>query len=254
MSTETSHPPSIIFTEEQLRSVGPDVPKHIAIIPDGNRRWAKREGLGPVKGHWKGADILLDIVKGARDIGVDVVTVYGFSTENWSRPKHEVLGLLHVLETYLREQRQPMIDNGVRLTSIGDVSRFPESMQEALKETAAATDHCKRINFVLALNYGGRDDMRRAICQLVEKGSRHELKPEDVTEELISQHLDTAPWPDPDLLIRTSGEMRISNYLLWQMSYSEIYVTDLLWPTFTPQDLLEAVRCYQERHRRLGGS
>lgn len=223
--------------------------KHIAIIMDGNRRWAGQRGLSPVMGHWKGAEVLMDIVKAASEIGVHTLTVFAFSTENWGRSDTEIEGLMDVFEAYLSQKKDHMIKEGVKLESIGDVSKLPERVLKALNETKKATEHCNRINLVLALNYGGRNEIKRAISKMIDD----KVESSAVTEKLISEYLDTKGLGDPELVIRTSGELRMSNFLLWQISYSEIYVTDVLWPEFTPQHLFEAALEYQKRRRRLGG-
>lgn len=225
------------------------VPRHVAIIPDGNRRWAQAQStFNLMKGHWAGASIVTPIVEAAADLGIKVMTIYSFSTENWNRPSHEVETLMTIFETYLRENRQRMVEKGVRLGTIGDLTPFPQKVKDEIEKTRAATGGGERIDLVLAMNYGGRDEMRRAIRAIVEAKLSHE----EITEETISRYLDTSPYGDPDLLIRTSGEQRISNFLLWQLAYTEVYVTDLLWPDFTPRDLFDAVVDFQKRTRRLG--
>lgn len=223
--------------------------KHIAIIMDGNRRWAKQRGLSPVMGHWKGAEVLMDVVKGASELGVKTLTVYAFSTENWNRSENEIEELMDIFEVYLSRKKDFMVREGVRLETIGDVSRLPQRVQDALQTTKKATENCDKINLVLALNYGGRNEIQRAISKMIDD----KIESSAVTEKLISEYLDTHPWGDPELVIRTSGELRVSNFLLWQISYSEIYVTDVLWPEFTPQHLFEAALEFQKRGRRLGG-
>lgn len=242
------------FYSIEQRQLIKEVPHHVAIIPDGNRRWAKKRHMGATQGQKEGADILLDIVKAAKEVGVKVVTFYIFSTENWTRDQEEVQGLLWLLETYLKEKRPTMIENGVKLDSIGDLSRFPESVIHTLDETKKATMNCQDITMVLALNYGGRDEIKRAIVKLMDEYDKGFLQKESITEEKISHFLDTKKWKDPDLLIRTSGESRISNFLLWQVSYTELYTADVLWPDFSPGHLMEALLSYQRRDRRLGGA
>lgn len=225
------------------------VPRHVAIIPDGNRRWAQAQPtFNLMKGHWAGASIVTPIVEAAADLGIKVITIYSFSTENWNRPPLEVETLMTIFETYLRENRQRMVEKGVRFGTIGDLTPFPQRVKDEIEITRNATAEGGRIDLVLAMNYGARDEMRRAIRRMVEA----KLSSEEITEETISSHLDTSRYGDPDLLIRTSGEQRISNFLLWQLAYTEVYVTDLLWPDFTPRDLLEAVLDFQKRKRRLG--
>ncbi len=227
-------------------------PSHIAIIMDGNRRWAKLKGLSPMMGHWEGAEALTEVVRAAAGLGVKTLTVYSFSTENWDRPDHEVEALLQIFALYLDRKRDLMVEEGIRLDTIGDISRFPSTIQEALEQTKRATALNQGINLVLAMNYGARDEIRRAVVKIVEESRSRSLSPEDITEQYIASHLDTSPWGDPDLLIRTSGELRLSNFLLWQISYSELYVTDVLWPDFSSENLYQAVLAFQRRSRRLG--
>ena len=243
-------PSKTIYSTQDLIGLDPQhVPKHIAIIMDGNRRWAKQKGLPPMMGHWEGAEVLTDIVKAASELGVKTVTVYAFSTENWARSEQEIEALMNIFELYLLRKRQFMVREGVRLDCIGDFSRLHKQVQEAFCETKRITAEGDKINLVLALNYGGRDEIRRAIAKMLEE----KVNPGELTEALIAQYLDTHQWGDPELLIRTSGELRVSNFLLWQISYAEIYVTDVLWPDFSASHLLEAVLAYQKRSRRLGG-
>lgn len=247
--------PSIHFNEAQLASLDiTKTPKHVAIIPDGNRRWARNQNSEISDGHREGATTLIDIVEAARDLGVKILTFYLFSTENWTRPDWEIEALMLLLETFLIDQRQPMIDNGISLQTIGDLSRFPPSIQKTIQESKDATADCQQIQLVFALNYGGRDEIRRAFQNILVDYDSRKIRKEDVSEELISRHLDTAKWPDPDLLIRTGGELRISNYMLWQISYTELYVENVLWPDFTAGHLLEALLNFQQRERRLGGT
>lgn len=242
-----------IFKEEDLLCLDVSrIPAHIAIIPDGNRRWAKQRQMAPEMGHHRGADCLTDIVKAAKDMGVRVLTIFGFSTENHSRPNPEVEAVMFVIERYLIDKRQEMIENGIRCLSIGDTSSLPESVQKAMLDTAAATAHCQDVDFVLALNYGGRDDICRAVRGLAEDCQAGKLLPDQITEEAIARRLDTAQWPDPDMIIRTSGELRISNFLIWQASYSELCPVEVYWPDFSPIHLLKAVQSFQQRQRRHG--
>jgi undecaprenyl diphosphate synthase len=230
------------------------VPQHVAIIMDGNRRWARQKGLPPMMGHWEGAETLADIVKAAANLGVATLTVFSFSTENKSREASEVESLMEIFELYLNKKRASMVESGVRLDAIGDLTALPQKVQDAFAETKQATQHCNKINLVLAMNYGGRDEIRRAIGKLLDLYEQKQFKKSDLTEDLISEQLDTFPFGDPDLLIRTSGELRVSNFLLWQISYSEIYKTDVLWPDFRPKHFLEAIIEYQSRERRKGGN
>jgi undecaprenyl diphosphate synthase len=241
------------FDKERFSLFNPhNVPQHIALIPDGNRRWAKARGLPPMLGHWEGAEVLTDIVCSASQLGVKTLTVYAFSTENWGRPSDEVDALMNVFELYLRDKREQMVRDGIRFDAIGNISGLPLRIQEACYQTKQATEKCSKINLVLAMNYGARDEIRRAIIKMFEENERQKISVHDLTENFISRHLDTHPWGDPDLMIRTSGELRMSNFLLWQMSYTEIYTTEVLWPEFSPQELLEAILVYQKRCRRIG--
>jgi len=243
-----------IYSEEQLAQLDLlSVPKHVAIMMDGNRRWAKRQGLPPVTGHWRGAEALTTIVEAASSIGIEALTIYAFSTENWNRSKFEIKSLFRLWKTYLLRQTPRMIEEGVRLNVIGDLSRFPTDIQCAMQESIEATRDGKGIDLILALNYGARDEMKRAIQKLATDCVEKKMSPEQITEEMVGQYLDTARWKDPDLLIRPSGEHRISNFLLWQISYAEIYLTDVLWPDFCEKQLLCAILEYQTRERRLGG-
>lgn len=251
-STDTLEKP--IYSEEEFALIDPEhVPKHIVIIMDGNRRWAVKKGLPPEMGHWQGAEQLDIIVRAAAELGVKVLTVYSFSTENWNRPKHEVEMLMQLLEAYLKNKKETLVKERVRLNTIGDTSRLPEPVKKALAETMQATKNGDQIDLVLALNYGGRDEIRRAFIKMGQAKEDGKLDWNQVTEQTIASYLDTAPWKDPELFIRPSGEQRVSNFLIWQISYSEIYVTDVLWPDFSPKNLLEAVIDYQTRNRRYGG-
>jgi undecaprenyl diphosphate synthase len=229
-----------------------NVPRHVAIIMDGNRRWAKKKFLPIGEGHRKGAETLSKIVKVASKLGVKILTVFAFSTENWNRPHYEVTILLDLLKLYLMKEQKNMIENGIKLESIGDLTPFPEDVRKVLAETKEATSKGSKIQLVLALNYGGRDDLKRAMIGIAEDIKSSKLEKSDLTEELISSRLDTAPFGDPDLFIRSSGEKRVSNFLLWQISYSELFLTDVLWPDFGEKDFYQAVSEYQKRDRRLG--
>ena len=229
------------------------MPQHIAIIPDGNRRWAKKRLSSVQAGHREGADTLMEIVKAAQELGIKGITLYSFSTENWNRPPEEVMALMVLFTAYLTEQREEMVQNGIKLETIGDLTPLPPLLCEAINETKLATQDCNRINLILALNYGSRDEICRAFRGMLDDYDRDCLNKEEINEATISRYLDTHKWGDPDLLIRTSGELRVSNFLLWQISYSEIHVAPVLWPDFTPQHLIEAVVDFQGRDRRWGG-
>jgi len=245
---------NMIYTQQQLQEFDSEsVPNHIAIIPDGNRRWAEILRQTVEAGHRRGADKFTEVVEAAKELGVKVVTFYTFSTENWSRPKNEVDILMTLIGWYAMAERESMIRNGVRLHTIGDLTILPKTVVDALEETKRATASCEGVDMVLAVNYGARDEICRAVQTMLDDYEKDRLKKEDVTEGTLARYLDTRRWKDPELLIRTSGEMRVSNFLLWQISYAEIYVEEVMWPDFTPQHLLDALIEYQKRKRRLGG-
>lgn len=242
-----------IYSPEDLSKIDLNrVPHHVAIIMDGNRRWARQHGLPAIAGHWKGAETLHHIVDAASALGIKVLTVYAFSTENWGRESEEVQGLMELLKHYFVSKKESMKVEGVRLQSIGDVQKMPLDVQQVLAETKEATSAGRVIDLVLALNYGGRDDLRRAFVSMLRDCEQGKLLREEISEAIIARYLDTAAWPDPEILIRTSGERRQSNFLLWQLSYSEFYHTEILWPDFNAVTLLEVIQEYQKRNRRLG--
>lgn len=228
------------------------VPHHIAIIMDGNRRWAQSCGLSPSLGHEKGVRALSNIVEKALSLGVKVLTVYTFSTENWNRDQEEIDSLMKLLERELLFQKNRMIKNGIRLETIGDLSKLPFKVRMLFNYVKKATADGKNLDLVVAINYGSRDNIRRAITSIVKDCLDQKITQEEITETLISSYLDTSPWENPDLLIRTSGEMRLSNFLLWEISYTEVYITDTLWPNFDEQDLIKAINVYQKRRRGVG--
>ena len=228
------------------------LPGHIAIIMDGNGRWAQQHAMGRIAGHKKGAESVRLTVRACREIGIKVLTLYAFSTENWLRPSGEVKALMRLLEEYLRSEIQEMLENGIRLTTIGDTEALKKPMKTILKETIAKTAHNDDMILNLALNYGGRDEIVGAVQDLLNDIRRGTLADQEVTKDLFSRYLDTAGLPDPDLLIRTSGEYRISNFLLWQSAYTEFYYTDVLWPDFNRDELFRAITEYQRRERRFG--
>lgn len=229
------------------------LPKHIAIIPDGNRRWAKNRLFSIQKGHREGADALMETVKAAQELGIKKITFYGFSTENWNRPPEEVALLMALFTNYFNEHREEMVQNGIKFETIGDLTSLPHFLLEAIHETKRATQDCDKIDFILALNYGARNEIYRAFRAMLNDYDQKILTKEEINETTISHYLDTHPWGDPDLLIRTSGELRVSNFLLWQIAYCEIHMAPVLWPDFTPKHLLEAVVDFQKRQRRWGG-
>ena len=228
------------------------VPRHIAIIMDGNGRWAQKKGLQRIKGHYNGAKIIRHLTDIASELGVKHLTLYCFSTENWRRPLEEVNFLMDLIRNYLIEQANDMVKEGVRLTTIGDTSTLPDKVKSELIRVKEMTKDCSKITLNLALNYGGRDEIVHAVNALVadvKAGKRDE----DITEEIFEQYLYTNFLPDPDLLIRTSGEIRLSNFLPWQTAYTEFYFTDVNWPDFTDDEFYKAILEYQHRHRRFGG-
>lgn len=242
------------FTESEKALIDPKkVPNHIALIPDGNRRWAKEHAKESIEGHRYGADMLLDIVKAAKELGVKVLTVYSFSTENWKRPLHEINFLMHIFESYLAAYRKELIDNNIRFNTIGFIEKLPQSLISIIEKTKTETSHCTEFDFILALNYGGRNELFRAIQKMLLDCEKGLISSKSLSEEMVSLYLDTPNWPDPDFIIRTSGERRLSNFLLWQSSYAELYIDDVMWPQFTPQRLLQALLSYQDRDRRRGG-
>ncbi len=231
-----------------------DVPEHIAIIMDGNRRWAKRKGVPEIYGHWKGSSVITEILSMASILGVKVLTLYAFSTENWGRPQREIDQLMRLIAFYLRKKKQSMIEESVKLETIGDLSRLPQFVQDRLAQTKKETSLGSKIQLVLALNYGGRDEIKRAVEKIASDLESRKIEKQQISEDLISSYLDTGSLGDPSLFIRTSGEHRLSNFLLWQLSYAEVFFTKILWPDFQQKDLLDAILEFQKRDRRLGGA
>ena len=229
-----------------------NLPKHIAIIMDGNGRWAKQQGQMRTFGHENGVKAVRDTVEGAAEIGVNYLTLYAFSTENWNRPKSEVDALMSLLVHTINNETKTLNDNDIRLLAIGDLKSLPEACYNELQEAISNTANNKRMTLVLALSYSSRWEMIEAVKSIAEKVQKGELSPEAVNEEIMNAHLCTAGFPEPELMIRTSGEHRISNFLLWQMAYAEFYFTDKLWPDFRREDLYEAIVDYQNRERRFG--
>lgn len=228
------------------------VPNHIAIILDGNGRWAKKRGMPRSFGHVKGCENLEDICEVAKELGVKYLTVYAFSTENWKRSKEEVDGLMKLFRNYLKKCIKISQKNNMRVKVIGDVSAFDPDIQESIAKLENFSKDFTELHFQIALNYGSRDEITRAVNRMLEDQKAGKLET-PVEEETISNYLDTAGIPDPDLMIRTSGELRLSNYLLWQLAYSEFYFTDVPWPDFKKEELVKAIEKYNERDRRYGG-
>ena len=229
------------------------LPEHVAIIMDGNGRWAKRKGLNRIRGHQRGADTVRKIVTISREIGIRWLTLYAFSEENWKRPTHEVQSLMKLLNRFLKNELKEMQENGIRLRTIGRTAKLPKSTRQILLDTIEKTSSNTNMTLTLALSYGGRQEILDAILKIVSQIQENKISISDITEQLVSNSLYTSGMPDPDLLIRTSGEYRVSNFLLWQISYSEIYVTPTLWPDFGENEYAEALRDYQMRERRFGG-
>ena len=232
---------------------GRKIPQHIAIILDGNGRWAKAKGMPRNYGHTAGAKNVETVCQAAHDLGVKYVTMYAFSTENWNRPEGEVEALMKLLESYLKNCIKTADKNNMRVRVIGDTTRLSERFQERIRELEAASAKNDGLNLQIAINYGSRDEMTRAMRRMSEDVAAGKRKPEEITESVFEEYLDTAGIPDPDLLIRTSGELRLSNFLLWQLAYSEFYFTDVPWPDFHKEELERAIEAYNKRDRRYGG-
>ncbi|WP_457653099.1 isoprenyl transferase [Rhodocaloribacter sp.] len=255
MSEETLSP-SVEQTPDQidqetLRRRGA-VPRHIAIIMDGNGRWAKARGQRRYHGHYEGVESVREITEACAEIGVAYLTLYTFSTENWYRPLTEVNALMQLLIRTLRGEKETLMKNDIRLRTIGDVSKLPAACRKELEQAMADTAGNTRMTLNLALSYSGRWELTEAVRTLARRVARGELDPEAIDEDLIGQALGTAGMPDPDLLIRTGGEQRVSNFLLWQIAYTELYVTDAYWPAFRRPQLYAAIRDFQDRDRRFG--
>jgi undecaprenyl diphosphate synthase len=229
-----------------------NVPRHIAIIMDGNGRWAKARRLPRIKGHEEGARSVRAVIRACRDAGVEYLTLYAFSVENWIRPPAEIRGLMRLLKKTLREQEFELHENKVRLRVIGRLQDLPRDLRAELKRVMRETAHYASGNLILALSYGGRTEIVHAARQLARRVANGEISYRSINEKSFARHLYAPDVPDPDLLIRTSGEMRISNFLLWQISYSELYVTDVHWPDFRDEELAKAIKAYAQRQRRFG--
>lgn len=229
------------------------IPRHVALILDGNGRWAKKRGLPRTAGHKKGCEAVENIVEVAARMGIRYLTVYGFSTENWKRPEEEVSTLMQLFRFYAKRLQKIATANNVRVRMIGERSRFAPDLQKAIEGLETSTRDNTGLTFVIAVNYGGRDEITRAVRRMTLDAKNGVIEPSDITEETVASYLDTAGMPDPDLMIRTSGELRLSNYLLWQLAYAEFYVTDCLWPDFDEEELKNAIRAFNRRDRRFGG-
>ena len=228
------------------------LPTHVAIIMDGNGRWAKQRLLNRIKGHEKGAETVRMVVRTCREIGISHLTLYAFSTENWQRSKVEIEALMALLKRFLRTELSELLENDIRLHAIGQIERLPEDVRRELSDVMRQTENNRSMTLHLALSYGGRAEILQMVQSIARSVLKGEIAPENISEALVADSLYTGGIPDPDLLIRTSGEMRISNFLLWQIAYTELYVTDILWPDFTREALVDILRSYQRRERRFG--
>jgi undecaprenyl diphosphate synthase len=229
-----------------------NLPKHIAVIMDGNGRWATQKGIARIFGHRNAVQSVKDVVEGCGEIGVQYLTLYAFSTENWGRPKEEVDGLMELLVNTLKKEIKSLNENRVKLMTIGSIDHLPQECQTNLADAVAATSTNDGLTLILALSYSGRWEITQAAKKISIDAKLGKIEPEAITEKIFSNYLSTAGIPDPELLIRTSGEMRISNFLLWQLAYTEFFITDKLWPDFRKEDLYEAINAYQQRDRRFG--
>jgi undecaprenyl diphosphate synthase len=230
-----------------------NIPQHVAIILDGNGRWAAKKGMPRNYGHTQGAKNVERICEDAYNLGVKYLTVYAFSTENWNRPDSEVEALMKLLRNYMKTCIKTATKNKMRVRVIGDKSKLAPDLQKSISDLEESSKQNKGLNFQVAINYGARDEMVRAMKQLVKDKEENKFTIDDIDEKLFASYLDTSDIPDPDLLIRTSGELRLSNFLLWQLAYSEFYITDVLWPDFTKEELVKAIEQYNSRDRRFGG-
>ncbi len=230
----------------------PEVPRHVAIIMDGNGRWAKERGLPRLEGHRAGAESVREVMEACIELGVEYLTLYAFSSENWSRPATEVGALMSLLDRFLDEKAKDLDRQNVRLLAIGQLDRLPAKTRALIERIKARTANNTTMTLVLALSYGGREEIVTAARSLATDAVEGKISPDDIDGELFASRLQTAGIPDPDLLVRTSGEMRVSNFLLWQISYAEIVIVKKFWPDFRQGDLFETVREYQRRHRRFG--
>ena len=239
-------------------TINPDVeinpPVHVAIIMDGNGRWAQMRGMSRIKGHRKGAEVVRTVVRTCREAGIKWLTLYAFSEENWNRPAREVQSLMGLLGRFLKSELKELNDNGIRLRFIGRIDKLPADTRKIVLDAASFTGRNEKMQLTLALSYGGRQELSDAFRMIAEEVRRGAVAPEDITEELISRHLYAPDMPDPDLLIRTSGEQRISNFMLWQIAYTELHITPCLWPDFGKEELLAALADFQRRERRFGAS
>jgi undecaprenyl diphosphate synthase len=230
------------------------IPKHVAIIMDGNGRWARQKAMNRVIGHEEGTESVRVVVRTSREIGIKWLTLYAFSEENWKRPKYEISALMTILKRFLKSELKEMQENGIRLTTIGRTAKLPDDIRNLIEDTITKTAGNTNMTLTLALSYGGRQEIFDAVQKIAKRIVSGDIQPSDINEGLISDFLYTAGMPDPDLLIRTSGEYRVSNFLLWQIAYSEIYITPTLWPDFRKEEYLTAIEEFQKRERRFGAA
>jgi undecaprenyl diphosphate synthase len=230
------------------------LPNHVAIIMDGNGRWAKKQKMSRIQGHQEGAESVREIIRTSREIGIPWLTLYAFSEENWKRPRSEIAALMALLKRFIKSELNEMMENGIRFHTIGRTSKLPLNVQKAVNDAQKKTAKNTDMTLTLALSYGARQEVVDGIRQIAKRVSLGDLKPEDITEDMFSGFLYTRGMPDPDLLIRTSGEYRVSNFLLWQLAYAELYITPIYWPDFRKEDYLKALEAYQVRERRYGAT
>lgn len=240
------------YTHGSLDLNTANLPSHVAIIMDGNGRWAKKRLLNRIKGHEKGSETVRTIIRTCRELKIPVLTLYAFSTENWQRPKFEVAALMTLLKKFLKSEQTEMMDNNIRLNAIGQIDLLPQDVYQSLKKVMDLTRKNNGLILNLALSYGGRAEIVKMVREIAQKMKDGLINSDSITPELVSEHLYTRGMPDPDLLIRTSGEMRISNFLLWQIAYAEIFITDTLWPDFSKEEFIAILKNYQLRDRRFG--
>ncbi|MEW6077994.1 MAG: isoprenyl transferase [Thermodesulfobacteriota bacterium] len=228
------------------------LPAHVAIIMDGNGRWAKRRSLDRLEGHRRGVETIETIIRFCRNIGLAHLTLFAFSTENWSRPAYEVAGIMTLLKEFLRTRQEELRENGIRFNAVGNLGMLSEDVRQVLDEAGSLTADCRKMVLTIALSYGGRDEIIRAVKRIAADAVAGRIDIDGIDEQQVAAYLDTHDLPDPDVLIRTSGEMRISNFLLWQLAYTEIFVTNTFWPDFGPDELVRILKEYQTRERRFG--
>jgi undecaprenyl diphosphate synthase len=250
--TNTDQTEADVKLQKEISESG-KIPAHIAIIMDGNGRWAQTKGNVRIHGHKAGVESVRDITESCAQLGVEHLTLYAFSTENWNRPTIEVNGLMKILVNSLKNEAERLNENNIKFVTIGQIERLPKKCQKQISEVTELTKDNDRLQLCLALSYSGRWDITEAVKKLSKQVQEGTLKPEDINDQMIGAHLSTAEVPDPDLIIRTSGEFRISNFLLWQLAYSELYITETFWPDFRRDELYKAIKSYQQRDRRYGG-